>query len=314
MVLESLLETESVAKHPLFALFLGFLFSSVSLWIAFFSFPASASILAISFITIAAVPLIHHVFQWEEEQAVKKRSRHRSFTGRNFDLIKIYAWFSLGIIAGYAIWYTLLPMDANSVCWQAGSCIDIPDRGTVFKEQIRSLDMISKISGSEMVANATVGGGICSGFWCWFNLVFTNNSSLMLLAVLLSFLFGAGALFLITWNASIVGVLIGQNIVASNHLTFLGLLPHGIPEFAGYFMGAISGGLISVALTKKKFFPKEFEIVAKDSLFLLIIALFSLLVGAAIEAFALIGDVTMGMAFSIGYILFLAVLVARTQL
>lgn len=318
MVLESLFEGESVVKHPLSALFLGFVFSSVSIWIAFFSFPASASILAIAFITIAAVPMIHYVFVTEEEEAVKARGRKQSFIARNFDLIKIYAWFSIGVIASYAIWFLLLPGEQTQICFEGDKCISIPTRGTVFKDQGVALARISTLSteSQESVARATQkGGGICGkSFWCWFNVIFSNNSSLMLLAVLLSFLFGAGALFLITWNASIVGILIGQNALAENHFTFLGLLPHGMPEFAGYFMGAISGGLISVALSKKKYFPREFEIVAKDSFILLIIALFSLLVGAVVEAFALIGEETLGMVVSVSYVLFIAVLVARTQL
>jgi len=321
MVLESLFESESVVKHPLSALFIGFVLSSVSLWIAFFSFPSSASILTIAFIVIAAVPMIHHVFVMEEEKCVRHRGRQSSFVARNFDLIKIYTWFSIGVVASFALWFMFLPGEETSFCFEENSCIKVPTRGTVFKEQGKALGAISAISGSQPDATgkATQASGSCArgacgnDFWCWFNLIFSNNSSLMLMAVLLSFLFGAGALFLITWNASIVGVLIGQNAVAENHLTFIGLLPHGIPEFAGYFLGAISGGMISVALTRKKSYPREFEIVAKDSFLLLIIALFSLLVGAGIEAFALTCQDVNGLVLSVGYILFMAVLIIRTQ-
>jgi hypothetical protein len=62
---------------------------------------------------------------------------------------------------------------------------------------------------------------------------------------------------------------------------------------------------------KKKYYPHEFQMIARDSFLLLVIALFSLLVGAAIEAFALIGEEMLAMAFSVGYILFIAILVAR---
>ncbi len=315
VVLESLFEGESVVKHPFSALFMGFVFSSISLWIAFFSFPGSASILSISFIVIAAVPMIHYVFVKEEEESVKVRGKKRSFVERNFDLIKIYSLFSIGVIASYAIWFLLLPAESSSFCFEANTCFSVPAQEAVFKEQRIVLGKISEIAGGNSVAKATQSGGACGGdFWCWFNLIFSNNSSLMLLAVLLSFLFGAGALFLITWNASIVGVLIGQNAAAKYHWTFLQLMPHGIPEFAGYFMGAISGGMISVALTKKKSCPREFELVARDSFILLLLALFSLFVGGAIEAFSLVGQDINAMFLSIGYVLFLAFLIARTQL
>ncbi|MFH1234207.1 MAG: stage II sporulation protein M [Candidatus Diapherotrites archaeon] len=316
MVLESLLEEESLLKFPLYALFLGFVFSSVSMWIAFMSFPGSASILSIAFITMTIIPLVHRVFLVEEEASAKVCAHHRNFVERNFDLIKIYAWFAVGVIASYAIWYMLFPSEPSSICLDKGQCISIPTRNVVFKEQGTALGRIAMIApggGATSVARAAqqIGGACGNDFWCWFNLIYSNNASLLVLAVFLSVLFGAGALFLIIWNASIVGVLIGQNAVAANHLMFFSLLPHGIPEFAGYFLGAISGGLISVALVKKKYYPHEFQMIARDSFLLLVIALFSLLVGAAIEAFALIGEEMFAMALSVGYILFIAILVAR---
>lgn len=318
MVLESLFEGESIVKHPLSALFLGFVFSSVSVWIAFFSFPSSASILAISFITIAAVPMIHYVFILEESALVKKKTKKNSFVGRNFDLIKIYTCFTIGIIVSFATWFVLLPPAQTAFCIEENKCLSIPSKEVVFKEQSNALSRVSALASGapEGMGKATQSpSGVCGNdFWCWFNLIFVNNSSLMLMAVLLSFLFGAGALFLITWNASIVGTLIGQNIVAEYHWRFLGLLPHGIPEFGGYFMGAISGGMISVALTKKNSSTKEFELIARDSFILLLLALFSLLIGGAVEAAALTGEDTLGLFLSVFYVLFMGALIAKTQL
>jgi len=317
VVLESLFEGESVVKHPLAALFLGFVFTSVSLWIAFFSFPASASILAISFITIAAVPMIHHVFLIEERKALKLCAKKGSFFARNFDLIKVYSWFSIGVIVGFAAWFMVLPAQGGDFCLKADQCVSVPSQEIVFKEQSTALSYISAMApdNQNATANATLNGGACGGsFWCWFNLIFTNNSSLMLMAVLLSFIFGAGALFLITWNASIVGILIGKNILAENHFGFLGLLPHGIPEFAGFFMGAISGGMISIAVTQRKNRPREFEIIAMDAFILLLLALLSLFVGAAVEAFSLIGQDVFAAVLSAGYLLAMTWAIFKTQL
>ena len=339
MVLESLFEGESVVKHPLSALLLGFVFSSVSMWIAFFSFPVSASILAISFITIAAVPMIHRVFLMEERKTLK-HARNSSFLSRNFEIVKIYTWFSIGIIIAYAAWFLILTEEPSSFFFFLNKCILIPSQKAVFKEQTGALSTISAMAPAKenttakaaqiaesknheqdtglqnTTAKATQNpNGVCGhSYWCWFDLIFSNNSSLMLLAVLLSFLFGAGALFLISWNASILGTLVGQNILARNHLAFLGLMPHGIPEFAGFFMGAISGGMISVALSQKQYCPKEFEIIAKDSFIMLLLALFSLFVGAAVESFTLVGQGINAMVVSVSYIIFMTALFFHTQL
>jgi len=97
------------------------------------------------------------------------------------------------------------------------------------------------------------------------SIIFFNNAFFVMVPVLVfSFIYGAGAVFLIGWNASVLGVLIGKDIVgyAATHggptalyiasCRMLGLFPHGLFESLGYFAGAISGGIIGVAISKKR--------------------------------------------------------------
>ncbi|GEM_PF-262479 len=290
MVLESLFKTESVLRNPFFTVILGFIASSVSLWISFFAFPAYASILSIAFVTIATVPLIHSVFVKEEELAAGSRDSSATFVGRNLSLVAIYAFFAIGVIISYALWYVVLPEEKSEVCIN-GSCFTMPCRSTAFAEQNKTLGQVGEIR-EQITGKATGKGAGGMDFNSVFNLIFFNNMSVLLYAVLFSFLFGAGAIYLITWNSSVVGVLIGKTIVATNHFAFIGLLPHGIPEFAGYFFGAISGGLISVAVSKGKYMSHEFEVIAKDSFILLIIALLSLFMGGIIETCLVLGSLS----------------------
>jgi len=122
----------------------------------------------------------------------------------------------------------------------------------------------------------------------------------LLLAVAFSFLYGAGAVFLIGWNASVIGVLIGKDIVqaaaASGSLfsgiaiglyNALGLVPHGLFESLGYFFGAIAGGIIGAALSKKRHLKGEMATVSKDVTFMMVCAIGLLLIGALIEAYAI---------------------------
>jgi uncharacterized membrane protein SpoIIM required for sporulation len=146
-------------------------------------------------------------------------------------------------------------------------------------------------------------------FWSVFNCIFGNNSFVLGLAVLFSFAYGAGAIFLIAWNASVIGVIIGTDMLAlySSYaglgvlglvlaylhglVNAIGFLPHGIFELSAYFIGSIAGGIISVALTRKKYGAKDFELIAKDTLILLFLAYFLLFIGAMIEADALTSQV-----------------------
>ena len=130
---------------------------------------------------------------------------------------------------------------------------------------------------------------------------------MLFLAIILSFVYGAGAIFLIAWNASIIGVVIGKDILliaatitGFGSLNFaaayfpalvygLRFLPHGLPEVVGYFVGAVAGGIISVAITKKKYATHEFANISKDALIMAGIAVLLLFIAAVIEAAIIVG-------------------------
>jgi len=114
--------------------------------------------------------------------------------------------------------------------------------------------------------------------------------------------YGYGAIFILTWNASVLGVAIGNIIrsglvdVASNTgldqifsyvgLVSVGLLKyslHGIPEIAAYFVGALAGGIISFSIIRRDFKGKNFERIILDSADLLFIAIGLILASAVLE-------------------------------
>jgi hypothetical protein len=286
MVLESIIPTREMLKHPLFMLFLAALAGSVSLWVAYFTFPGSASVLAIAFATIALVPLMHHIFRREEEREAEKPGYAALFVARHFSVVKVYAFLFIGLILTYAFWYTILPP---------------PIRGTFFAEQDKALD---KISGMRQVLTGNFSGvpAACgTNPFCWFDVIFFNNAFVLLLAVAFSFIYSAGVVFLIGWNASVIGVLIGRDVVQMNAgggnlpasfgmglYNAIGILPYGLFESLGYFLGAISGGIIGAAISRKKHVKGEFGTILKDSSVMLVYAMCCLALGAIIEAYAIV--------------------------
>ncbi|MAG21867.1 MAG: hypothetical protein CL943_00995 [Candidatus Diapherotrites archaeon] len=292
MVLEAIVSSKELMKHPLVMLFISIIVSAAGLWIAYWTFPGSSSILGIAFVTIALVPLMHSIFVKEEAIEAESDSWTPNFLERHFTVVKIYAWFFIGLIISYAFWYSFLPI------------MGLTDmRNQVFEEQENALGGIEKLK-SRMTGNATLQGGPCGkDVGCWFQLVFYNNTFVMLLSVLFSFIYGAGAVFLIGWNASVIGVVIGKEVIHSMAISGnflqsfatglyrgLGLLPHGLPEALGYFFGAIAGGIIGVAIIKEKHRTHEFAIIAKDALITIVIALVLLFIGALIEAMIIVGS------------------------
>lgn len=300
MVLETLFKVKDIELKPSFALVLAFVVSSASMFLSALTFPSSTSILTIAFITTAMMPLIHGLFEFEEKKEVMHPGKAFAFLRRHFALVKVYAWFFIGLIISFSFWYVILPSEVNS-----NNVFDFKlTKEMVFGEQLNN------VRGIESVRSSLTGDVISScsekGYWNAFTCIFSNNLFVLGLAFLLSFVYGAGAIFLIAWNASILGVVIGQDILnlylstytasefgiigAYLHglLNAFGYLPHGIFEIPAYFIGAIAGGIITIALTMKtKSREKILTMALTDALILILIAIILLLIGAAIEADAL---------------------------
>ncbi len=311
MVLETLLPSRIAREKPHYMLIMAFLFAIVGMWLAYYIFPHSASILTLAFIVIAAEPVVRRTLMAEEDEEAQSPGNAATFLERHFDLIKIYSWFFLGLILAYMSWYIILPHEQPQRCLVDGICGEFPTRESVFSEQERQLQSIGQlregVGTGEVVA---VSGGALTGmasspptqhqgdFFGIAQFLFANNATVLLLAILFSFLFGEGALFLISWNASIIGTVMGK--IASQSLAAapihditsiifaigsgiyhgIGFIPHGIPEIAAYYIGAIAGGIISASMSKQEYRTNEFQIIAKDAAGLIVIAIL-LLVGAA---------------------------------
>jgi uncharacterized membrane protein SpoIIM required for sporulation len=135
-----------------------------------------------------------------------------------------------------------------------------------------------------------------------FSKIFFNNVKVLLFAILFSFVFGAGAIFVLAWNASVIGTAIG-NFIRGNlalyseligldriakyfHVISIGLFRyviHGIPEILAYFVGALAGGIISVAIIKHDFGSVKFEHIVLDAADLLFISIGLLFLAAVLE-------------------------------
>ncbi len=285
MVLETILTRREALRHPFFMLATSAFVCSVSLWVAYWAFPKSASILAIAFVTIALMPLFHAIFKTEEEREAERPGFAALFLTRHFNVVKVYAFFFIGLILTYAFWYSVVSPET---------------RALMFSEQEGTLMGINQLRAS-LTGNFSIQGTVCGpNPFCWFNTIFVNNAFFVLMpALFFSFAYGAGAVFLLGWNASVLGVLIGKDIVqfAASHggptalymaaNRALGLVPHGIFESFGYFGGAIAGGIIGAAISKKKHLRGEMGTITRDVIVMLLYAFGLIAIGALIEAYVI---------------------------
>ncbi|PIN85167.1 MAG: hypothetical protein COV47_03690 [Candidatus Diapherotrites archaeon CG11_big_fil_rev_8_21_14_0_20_37_9] len=307
MVLESLLSSKSAKKHPVTLFFMAFIVATIGMLIAYNSFPGSSSVLAIAFVAVAFMPIMHTLFRDEEEQEIDESNVPFAFISTHFEVIHIYSWIFLGLIVASAFWYVALP-ESNDDCSGFG-CL-LPEKGKVFAEQKRTYTGITgKIVGESECFNTDT-----KSFSNCFMLIFTNNTGVMILAIIFSFIWGAGAIFLLGWNASVVGFFIGSEVTAksleSGLARAISYLPHGAPEILAYFLAAIIGGIISATISKQKFRPHELRIIFVDTILLTLLAIITLFIGAFIETaeifgyldFALLGLIALAVLYMVLYI------------
>jgi len=300
MVLESLLNPAEAEKKPFDMLLLGFGTASISLWLAYYIFPEGASHWFLFFTGLCVVPLMVSLFALEEKEDFMTRNK---IWERHSDMILIYLFLFLGMIMAFSFWYTLLPEGITSM---------------MFKEQIKEVGRIQNLHevlvGGLLINAANLKTGLFSfsttikttGMTITkgqlLELILLNNLRLVFLFIAFSFVFGAGAILLLTWNAAVVGVAIGNvirsSITASATMfakttayftvfpfSFTAFFVHGIFEVLGYFLGAIAGGIFSVAMVKKHYNSPYFKRIITDVSAFLFAAIIFILIGGYIEVY-----------------------------
>jgi uncharacterized membrane protein SpoIIM required for sporulation len=257
LVLEKLVSLRAAIKQPAWMILIGGLVSVACLTISYLVFQTSVGLIANFLITIAMTPFMLNLITYEEtkEEEMIKSKRDLGFFHRHGDILKIYTAFFCGMILSLSILYIILPTSMSE---------------KIFNDQI---DQINAIRGK--VASPDT----------FFNIV-TNNLGVLVLSFIFSFIFGAGAIFLLSWNASVLATAIGSLAKQSGGIkdlpmAILPFLPHGSLEILAYFIGGIAGGLVSVSITRRK--SLGFWFVLKDSLKLMAVSAVLLVIAGLIE-------------------------------
>ena len=282
MVLESLTTPEKAERKPWDMLFIGALYGAIAVFLSIWVFKDQASIVMVLLTVIACIPLIHNSLKREEEKddAIVKESFLLKAHGK---ALSFYMFLFVGFVIAYSLSYIFLPTELVE---------------TAFQSQVDTINRINQPDAPPSQLDSSVIGNTV------FLKIINNNLRVFLFAIFFSFFYGAGSIFILTWNASVISVAIGNffrtNIssYASNfgfssignyfHIfgaSLLRYLPHGIPEILGYFIGALAGGIISVAVIRHDIGSPEFIHILKDSLHLIVLGIIVLVVAALIEVY-----------------------------
>lgn len=277
MVLESLIGPLRAEKRPWELFFIGLLYASIAIFFSIQIFDALAGIVAVFLTVSASIPLMYRTCIMEEKKDVVGLAEP-ALLKEHASALCFFMFLFFGIVMAFSLWYIFLPTDTSA---------------NLFSIQIETIRNINMNVVSGWAANANL-----------FSLVFFNNVKVLAFSILFAFFYGAGAIFILTWNASVIAVALGTfvrsnlSIYASEfgfakaaayfHVFSLGLLRymlHGIPEILAYFVGGLAGGIISVAVIRNDIRTKNFERILFDAADLILIALGLLFFAGIIETF-----------------------------
>jgi len=266
MVLDYLFTPSQVKHKPQDMLFLGTLFSSFGVLVEMFLPSISGSMVV--FALIPAIPLLWSLLVREEKKDEYCRGdsltdavrREGALVRRHSGIILVFSMFFLGAVIAYSLWYAILPGDVSA---------------KLFGDQINEVGIIRGVTT----------GMTFSPERTWF--LFTHNTQVLALMFLFCLLYGVGSIYLLLWNASIIGVVIGGRMATEGLwgfvAGFLGLLPHGSLEVVAYFVASVAGGILSVALMRGEHKRNGFKQVLVDVSSLALLSIVLLAVGALIE-------------------------------
>ncbi|HIJ98790.1 TPA: stage II sporulation protein M [archaeon] len=295
MVLESIISAEEVERHPLDMFFLGFGTASLGLWLAYYIFPKEASNWFLFLTAFALEPLLLRLFYLEEEEEITLH--HPTLWQRHEGVIMDYMYLFFGMVIAFSFWYALLPQELTNIMFEN-------QISEVVRIQNLRVALTGGFIGTGAVTAAQFGpslSAILENKTEMLKFIMINNLRLLFLFAAFSFIFGAGAILLLTWNAAVVGVAVGnlarQEIVAAQlsvrtvayfkalPISFLAFFVHGIFEILGYFIGAIGGGILSVAIIKKHYNNPRFNVLLWDVLLLILISAGLIIFGAFVEVY-----------------------------
>jgi hypothetical protein len=262
MVFEQILKARFVYKKQ-YAFLLGLVYTLVGIVSARLIFAASSGLMSVAFTSILLIPSLSQLLKIEAGQALHTtRFSIKRLYHNHSDIFMLYVSMFLGVFVAYSVATLLIP-EATL--------------GQLFSQQLRA---------AGLRGFAVVDAQLLS--------IVLNNMLIFAVAFVLSFVYGAGAVIFLVWNASVWGVVFslfvrraatfaGEDPVVAFAREVVPFLPHMVTEGIAYIGAAIVGGIVSKAVLQKKLFSKRFMVIVKDAFFFLLLGLVLVVIAGIIE-------------------------------
>ncbi len=280
-MLEMLINPRKAERRPWELFFVGAFYASLSLLLVNFIFAKDAvlsqysGILLVTFTVMFSMPFVYYTIKLEERK-INQSSGSIALLKEHKRALEVFLWLFLGFVVGFSFWYISFSSAESFKAQVETYCLINRPASLQECAQQYGIKSPSSVSGSTTTAKERL------------FLIFSNNIYVLLFTLIFSLIFGAGVIFILVWNASVIAAAIGifsKSNIANLPLGLVRYMIHGIPEIGSYFLVALAGGLVSVAVIKHEFGTEKFWEVLHDSLNLIIISVLVLFAAALIEVY-----------------------------
>src|SRR3989344_7791254 len=175
-----LLNPKKTKRHPFEIMLVAFFYTSFSILISYWIFPEYSSLFSIFLSVISCIYVVQGVLISEEK---KERDYYEEVIvlKRHAKTIKFFLILFLGFLIPFIFWTLILPQDITN---------------EIFSIQETEVQNIRSITGNAISSEN-------------FSIIFLNNMRVLAFSLILALFYGAGSIFILVWNASIMGFVIG---------------------------------------------------------------------------------------------------------
>ena len=277
-MLEAIVNPRKTEDRQWRMFFVGLIYASLSLLLVHWFFSSDPSLskasgmLVVAFCIMFSLPYMYFIIKREEKEDEEVEGAFKVWKAHK-DAIYALMWLFVGFVIAFSFWHIVL-QDSNLLNFQIQTYCQINS-----PEEIERC--VSQYTfGSESTGAATKQMRFLS--------IVENNIYVMIFTLLFSLIFGAGAIFILVWNASVIAAAIGiftQYRIVELPLGVARYMIHGFPEIAAYFITALAGGIFGVGALRHGFKDPKFMRVVENVVILLFIAILTLILAAAIEVY-----------------------------
>ncbi len=279
---EMFINPKKAERHPWEMFFIGLIYASLSVLLVHWVFSGDAvlskysGILVVTFSVMFTMPFMYYLFKHEEEKDEVTTGIIRIIEEHERAVLA-FMWLFLGFIVAFSVLHIVL------------------NDNLLFKAQIQTYCVInSPVNLDDCVAQYEISKKISNsptGFATKeirFLSILENNIYVLIFTLIFSLIFGAGAIFILAWNATVIAAAIGIFTKYQLKQVPLGLaryMIHGFPEIAAYFIAALAGGIIGVGIIQNGIRDKKFLRVLGNAIILLFTSIVILILAGLIEVY-----------------------------